>query len=58
MCSSDLVVDALYTGYGDGPPEGFGPMQNRIEEQGNAYLNRQFPRLDSIITARVVRTKD
>lgn len=52
------VVDALYTGYGEGAPEGMGPMQNRIEEQGNAYLNRQFPKLDSIITARVVRIKD
>lgn len=52
------VVDGLYGGYGEGAPEGFGPMQNRIEEQGNAYLNRQFPKLDSIITARVVRPKD
>ena len=50
------VVDGLYMGYGEGAPSGAGPSQDRITNEGNAYLNRYFPRLDSIITARVVRT--
>jgi len=51
------VVDQLYSGYGEGAPDGNGPDQNRIQGQGNAYLSRYFPRLDSIMTARVVRIK-
>ena len=48
------VVDSLYEGYGEGPPGGFGPDQGRIIPQGNRYLESFFPRLDSIVTARVV----
>jgi peptidyl-prolyl cis-trans isomerase A (cyclophilin A) len=49
------VVDKLYAGYGDGPPRGYyGPDQTKIEAEGNAYLERSFPRLDYIKTARVV----
>lgn len=47
------VVDRLYSAYGDGPPRGNGPSQQLIETQGNAYLERQFPRLDYIQKARV-----
>ncbi len=47
------VVDRLYSDYGDGPPRGQGPDQRLIELQGNAYLERQFPRLDYIIRARI-----
>jgi peptidyl-prolyl cis-trans isomerase A (cyclophilin A) len=49
------VVDSLYEGYGEGPPGGFGPDQGRIIAQGNRYLTTFFPRLDSIVSARVVR---
>jgi peptidyl-prolyl cis-trans isomerase A (cyclophilin A) len=49
------VVDSLYMGYGEGAPQGAGPRQDLIQMQGNAYLNQSFPKLDSIITARVVR---
>ena len=49
------VVDRLYTGYGEGAPMGLGPMQDRIHQEGNVYLNRNFPKLDSIVTARVVQ---
>jgi peptidyl-prolyl cis-trans isomerase A (cyclophilin A) len=49
------VVDALYMGYGEGAPGGNGPMQERIHGEGNTYLNRYFPKLDSVVTARVVR---
>jgi peptidyl-prolyl cis-trans isomerase A (cyclophilin A) len=48
------VVDKFYSGYGDGPPYGRGPSQDRINAQGNAYLEDQFPRLDYIKTATIV----
>ncbi len=48
------VVDSLYAGYGEGAPAGFGPDQMRIMSEGNAYLEREFPKLDFIRTARLV----
>ena len=33
-----------------------GPSQDSITRQGNAYLVRRFPRLDYILSARVVRS--
>jgi peptidyl-prolyl cis-trans isomerase A (cyclophilin A) len=47
------VVDKLYSGYGEGAPRGVGPAQGRIEAEGNAYLERDFPRLDYIKTAKI-----
>jgi peptidyl-prolyl cis-trans isomerase A (cyclophilin A) len=47
------VVDQLFKGYGDAPPSGVGPEQSRIRDEGNEYLDRYFPRLDSIKTARI-----
>lgn len=46
------TLDQLFTGYGDGPT---GPSQDRIGAEGEAYLAAEFPLLDRIITARVVR---
>jgi peptidyl-prolyl cis-trans isomerase A (cyclophilin A) len=48
------VVDALYGGYGEGAPKGQGPDQDRIEAEGNAYLEKEFPLLDAVKTARIV----
>jgi peptidyl-prolyl cis-trans isomerase A (cyclophilin A) len=48
------VVDLLYKGYGEGPPDGQGPSQDRIESEGNAYLDRDFPKLDRILRTRIV----
>lgn len=48
------VVDSLYAGYGDGPPAGFGPDQMRLMREGNTYLDKEFPKLDFIRTARLV----
>lgn len=45
------VVDALYSGYGDTPTG----QQGEIAAEGNAFLNRLYPKLDFIRTARVVR---
>jgi peptidyl-prolyl cis-trans isomerase A (cyclophilin A) len=42
------VVDKLYSGYGDEPPGGRGPSQTRIINEGKAFLDQEFPRLDSI----------
>jgi peptidyl-prolyl cis-trans isomerase A (cyclophilin A) len=48
------VVDALYKGYGEGAPEGHGPSQERIQNEGNAYLDAEFPRLDRIVATQIV----
>ena len=48
------VVDALYSGYGEGAPRGAGPEQSRIQSEGNAYLTQAFPKLDYIKTATIV----
>jgi peptidyl-prolyl cis-trans isomerase A (cyclophilin A) len=43
------VVDKLYSGYGDTPTA----KQGEMEAQGNAWLKKNYPKLDSIETARV-----
>jgi peptidyl-prolyl cis-trans isomerase A (cyclophilin A) len=48
------VVDQLYADYGEGAPSGPGPAQGRIQADGNAYLEAEFPQLDYVIEARVV----
>jgi peptidyl-prolyl cis-trans isomerase A (cyclophilin A) len=48
------IVDKFHADYGEGAPRGRGPSQGRIRSEGNAYLNAEFPNLDSIVTARVV----
>ena len=42
------VFGRIYAGYSANPP-----AQNLIEEQGNAYLRQNFPKLDYIKTARI-----
>jgi len=49
------VVLQLFGEYGEGPPRGRGPSQDSIRLQGNRYLMRAFPALDSVVRARVVR---
>jgi peptidyl-prolyl cis-trans isomerase A (cyclophilin A) len=49
------VVDQLHTKYGEGAPNGAGPSQGKIAAEGEAYLAREFPLLDRIVRARVVR---
>ena len=48
------VVDRLYSGYGETAPAGQGPDYACMLQGGGAYLERRFPRLDHIRTARVV----
>jgi len=47
------VVRDLYSGYGEGAPAGHGPDQARITSEGKAYLDKDFPLLDSIRKAVV-----
>lgn len=49
------AVDSLHSGYGEGAPMGGGPDQAMIAREGNAYLDREFPRLDAIRGARITR---
>jgi len=49
------VVRKFYSGYGEGAPGGKGPDQSRLTNEGKAYLDKSFPRLDSIKTAVVVQ---
>ncbi|GAB4201738.1 MAG: hypothetical protein OHK0013_14120 [Sandaracinaceae bacterium] len=51
---SMAVVDRLYAEYGEGAPSGRGPMQARMQREGNAYLRAEFPGLDYIRSARIV----
>jgi len=48
------VVGQFYTGYGEGAPSGNGPDQSRLTDEGKAYIDKNFPLLDSIKTAVVV----
>ncbi len=47
------VVNKIYTGYGEGAPRGKGPEQGRVQMEGNAYLMKDFPKLDFIKTATI-----
>ena len=48
------VVDKLYSGYGEGAPDGHGPSQDLVGNRGRAYLEKSFPKLDVIRSATVV----
>jgi peptidyl-prolyl cis-trans isomerase A (cyclophilin A) len=48
------AVDKLYSGYGEGAPDGRGPDQSMIGNRGRAYLEKSFPKLDTIKTATLV----
>jgi len=50
------IVDQLYSGYGEDAGGGMrGGKQGKIFDGGNAYLDREFPRLDKLIRAVVVK---
>lgn len=52
------VVDQLYSGYGESAGGGVrGGKQGPIEEGGNAYLEHNFPRLDFIKRAFIIRRR-
>ena len=47
------AVDAIFK-IGEGAPKGAGPEQGKIQAQGNAYLDREFPKLTRVVSARIV----
>jgi cyclophilin family peptidyl-prolyl cis-trans isomerase len=50
------VVDKIYTGYGETSGGGMrAGKQAKLFEEGNAYLDREFPKLDRLLRARVIR---
>ena len=49
VTSGMKVLDQLYSGYGDEPT----PHQPEMEKQGNAYLDKAYPKLDEIKSAAV-----
>jgi len=48
------VVDQLYAEYGEGPPNGRGPDQGKLQSEGKAYVDRNYPKLDHVIKAAIV----
>jgi len=46
----DTVVDKIYAGYGERPDQG------RLQSEGKAYTDREFPMLDKILSATIVPT--
>ena len=50
------VVNKLFSGYGEAAPKGHGPEQDKIQKEGNSYLAKAFPKLDSIKKATIVVT--
>jgi peptidyl-prolyl cis-trans isomerase A (cyclophilin A) len=49
------VIDSLYQGYGEGAPRGKGPSQGQMQSEGNAYLKKDFPLLDYLKEATLVK---
>ena len=47
------IVQKIYSGYGEGAPNGKGPNQGRLQLEGNKYLESDFPRLDYIKTITI-----
>jgi len=47
------VIDKINAEYGEGAPRGRGPDQGRLQMEGNAYLNKDFPRMDFIKKATI-----
>jgi peptidyl-prolyl cis-trans isomerase A (cyclophilin A) len=49
------VVGKFYSGYGEGAPEGDGPNQELLTKLGKPYLDKNFPKLDSVKVASIIR---
>ena len=53
VVEGEAAVRKIFTGYGEGAPRGKGPEQGRIQMEGNAYLNKEFPKLDYVKKATI-----
>lgn len=49
------VVDQFYSGYGEVQPMGGGPDPVKMQSIGDEYIQRSFPRLDQIRSARIIQ---
>ncbi|HNW44392.1 MAG TPA: peptidylprolyl isomerase [Elusimicrobiales bacterium] len=49
------VVESIYSGYGEGAPSGMGPDQGRVQLQGNKYLKAEFPKMDYVKSAELLK---
>ncbi len=45
------VVDKLYAAYGSGPQDNF----TSIQKEGNAFLTKEYPKLDYIKKATIAK---
>lgn len=52
------TLDALYKGYGDIPPFGKGVDQQKIHNQGNAYVRRDFPETDFLLSCHMMQESE
>ncbi len=49
------VVDKLYSGYGEtAEMNGTGPSSEKLDAQGKPYLDRYFPKISRILSAKIV----
>lgn len=49
------VVDKINPEYGEGAPSGRGPSQGRLQNEGNAYLAKEYPNMDFVKHATIVK---
>ena len=54
VIEGENTLRSLYKGYGDIPPFGRGPDQQKIHNQGNDYVRRNFPKTDFINSCELV----
>ena len=51
------VVDRLFNGYGERSGGGMrAGHQDKLFEEGNGYLDREYPQLDRLVRARIVKS--
>jgi peptidyl-prolyl cis-trans isomerase A (cyclophilin A) len=51
------VVEKLYSGFGEQSRGGMrAGRQAKLFEEGNAWLDREFPQLDRLVRARIVKS--
>lgn len=48
------TLDSLYKEYGDIPPFGKGPDQQKIHNRGNTYVREEFPETDFILSCAII----